>query len=346
LSKSSIEVFDPEDDQPKALAAPAPFNPAALLQQMATQGFTPEMAGAVEKLAQVAMQQEDRHAKAEFNRAFIKLKRDLKPIAVQNAIPLKGGGVKSKFASWTDIKDQIDPLLERHGFTDTYSQEPADSGKTKVICTLVHEGGHERSAEFTCREHASPNNTQAQNDGGTSTLAKRYALCLILGLTFDYSDARAEGDTITEREAADIERRVGNVCGGDTAQIARYLKMTGAPSWERVTRAKYEVVLSELEREEHDAAQYERPAPVAAAPAKEQNAPDFTSAGDWKDAMEIEMGRRWGCTPAEAATQFKKLIAASQVSSFLAVPEDRRLAAWQALTSGRLDRAYRPKGTA
>lgn len=336
---TQIEVHDPK--QPSLPTAPATaLSIPDMMQAVIAKDLTPESVGVMKELVALKRELDADEAKRAFNRAFIALKRDLKPIAALKAIPLKGGGVKSTFAPLADIKGEIDPLLDKHGFTDTYTQEPAEGGKTTVTCILIHEGGHERSAPFTCRLHQSPNNTDAQNDGGTSTLARRYALCLMLGLVFDYSqDARLEGDTITAEEAAALQERVGQLCCGDADQMARYLKLGGANAWTEIRRSKYEVVLAALEQA--DPAPSPAPAP-AAAPATPFPA-SYDDAGAWRSAMLEHMATRWGCPAKAAAGAFDAILKASGVSSYVAVEVPRRKTAWESLTAGKLDK-YAPAG--
>jgi len=212
---------------------------------------TTESVSAIERLADLHLKMSAKSAEVSFNKAYIALRRECKPIAATKIIPDREGNVRSRYATLEEIMKQVTPLLDKYGFCDMYSQCHGENGRTTVTATLIHNDGHERSAEFTCRAQESPGNTGAQNDSGTTKLAQRKALCLLLGIQFDYNaDARDLGDTITPEDAADLERRVKAACGNEPAKVARYLKLADAPSFKEIKSAKYAVVIEQLERDE------------------------------------------------------------------------------------------------
>lgn len=222
-----------------------------MMSAIVEKGITGDSVAVMKDLLAMKREADADNARAAFNQDFIALRKECRPIAATRVIPTKDGGVKGRFASLEDIVVEVTPLLEKYGFSDTYSQQIAEGGRTKVTVTLLHTSGHERSSEYTCREHASPLNSPAQNDGGTNKMARRHALCNMLGIVLDYSpDARLEGDTISEHEAAELERRVMSASNGDDAQAKRYLRLADALTFAEVRRAKYAVVCAQLDRDE------------------------------------------------------------------------------------------------
>lgn len=222
-----------------------------MMQAIIEKGITAESVQVMKDLLTMKREVDADTARAAFNQDFLELRKECRPIAATRTIPTNNGGVKGRFASLEDIVGEVSPLLEKYGFSDTYSQSSVEGGRTKVTVTLLHRSGHERSSEYTCREHSSPANTPAQNDGGTNKMARRHALCNMLGIVLDYnSDARLEGDTITTEEAEDLQHRVRAVCAGDESHVDRYLKLAGAKAFCEIRRAKYEVVIQQLERSE------------------------------------------------------------------------------------------------
>lgn len=233
-----------------ATTQPAEMSVPAMMQAIIEKGITAESVSVMKELLTLKREMDADSARAHFNQDFIELRKECRPIAATRTIPTKDGGVKGRFASLEDIVGEVSPLLEKYGFSDTYSQS-ADGVRTKVTVTLLHRSGHERSSEYTCREHSSPQNSPAQNDGGTNKMARRHALCNMLGIVLDYSpDARLEGDTITAGEATDIRLRVAALHGNDDA----WLRLADAKSWDEVRRAKYDVVIAAIEQEERKAA--------------------------------------------------------------------------------------------
>jgi len=240
-----------KDTQIEAAAKSGALDVPALMQAIVDKGITPDSVAVMKDLLNIQREIRQDEAKAAFNNDFLALRKECHPIAATKVIPTRDGGVKGKFASLEDIMGEVSPLLEKYGFSDTYSQDSVEGGRTRVTVTLLHTSGHERSSTYTCREHSSPNNTPAQNDGGTNKMARRHALCNMLGIVLNYdADARLEGDTITEAEAADLGHRVGTLTGGDAEAIGRWLSLAGASEWSGVRRAKYGVVVAELSKQE------------------------------------------------------------------------------------------------
>lgn len=221
----------------------------SMMEAIIAKGITAESVSVMKDLLAMKRDMDAESARAEFNRDFLELRKECKPIAATRTIPTKDGGVKGRFASLEDIAGEVGPLLEKYGFSDTYSQSFVEGGRTKVVVTLLHRSGHERSSEYTCREHQSPQNTPAQNDGGTNKMARRHALCNMLGIVMDYSnDARLEGDTISQAESATLEARVRVAFPGDESQVHRCLKLADSKTFSEIRRAKYDVVCQFVEQ--------------------------------------------------------------------------------------------------
>ena len=92
-----------------------------------------------------------------------------------------------------------------------------------------------------------PVELRAQDDGGTNTLAKRYAILNLFGIRIDYDgDARAGGDNVSEGEADALEKLVRSRVGNDQRRFARYLALAGCKTFREITRAKYAVVMAKL----------------------------------------------------------------------------------------------------
>ena len=227
------------------------MNPATMIQAIVDKGITAESVGVMKDLIAMQREMKAEAAKASFAKAFADVRRECGKILATKTIPTRDGGIKGRFAPVTEIQDQIEPLLERHGFFMTFDQERLEGGLTRVVCVVVHRDGHEMRSGFTCREHQSPQNSPAQNDGGTNTLAKRYAMCNMFGIRIDYeADAGAEGGTITPKQAEELRARAGRVYGGDEERMNRLLKFAGASTWEAITESKYAQAMKELDREE------------------------------------------------------------------------------------------------
>ena len=145
----------------------------------------------------------------QFNTAFVALQGDMPVIVAKTTIPNRG-----KYEKFEDLMTVVGPLLTKHGFTVSFSQDFKDN-RILEICTLSHCGGHSRANSFAVRAGRADTDTQA--DCKAATTAKRNALCNALNIVIrqdclnEENDAGIEGDPnafITPAQAEELERRV------------------------------------------------------------------------------------------------------------------------------------------
>jgi hypothetical protein len=216
MTNPTIDVSEPvnvkqalqrlDASAPMAVAAPSV---AGMLQAVIDKGVTAENVAAVEQIVKLYEHMQEKDAEKLFAQAFNALQSEMKGVRAMKAVPNKDGGVRYKYAPYEDIMDQVKPMLEKHGFTVTFSTEYVEDRLVKH-CTLQHLGGHSKTNKFAVRIGSGPPAaTASQADGAASTYAKRFALCDCLNITIETdSDARAEGATITDEEAMELQRRV------------------------------------------------------------------------------------------------------------------------------------------
>lgn len=155
------------------------------------------------------------------------------------------------FAPFEDIMAQLQPALEKHGFTVSFTTKfDGASGVVRLIktCILTHTGGHSRSTEFAVRVGGGPPGaSECQADGAASTYAKRFALCDALNIVIDKdTDARAEGHAITQEQADELERRVAET----NSDKAKFLQLAGAATFREIMNSKYDILDQCLRRKE------------------------------------------------------------------------------------------------
>src|SRR6185436_11718387 len=92
-------------NQSQALSRQAP-SPADMMQAMIEKGVTQENVAAFKELVVLSEHMEDRNAKREFASAFHAMQKDIPTIKAMRAVPDKQGGVKYKYAPYSDIMDQ------------------------------------------------------------------------------------------------------------------------------------------------------------------------------------------------------------------------------------------------
>jgi hypothetical protein len=186
-------------------------------------------------------------SKSEFNRAFVALQKDLPAIQATKPVPNNDGTVRYKFAPFEELMKVIQPYLTRHGFSVTFNSR-SDEGRLCEICTLIHEGGHERSNEFSVRiGKGPPGSSETQADGAAMTYAKRGALCNCLNIVIEKDDdARNIGTRITPEQAKSLRERVQATASDEKA----FLKYAGAATFEDIETGMFATLDSNLRRKE------------------------------------------------------------------------------------------------
>jgi hypothetical protein len=186
-------------------------------------------------------------AERKFAAAFVALQADMPKVKATQAIPNNDGSVRSRFAPYEEIMEQVAPYLKKHGFTVSYSTDYKEGRLIKTI-TLTHVGGHSRSNQFAVRIGSGPPKaSEAQADGAASTYCKRFALCDALNIVIDVdTDARIEGGTITPQQADELERRVAET----NSNKAAFLKLAGAATYAEIPAAKYDLLDEMLAKKE------------------------------------------------------------------------------------------------
>lgn len=214
-----------------------------MLQSLVTRGVTTDNAAAMEKLVALYERMEDRKAERAFTSAFVALQADMPAITATTVIPNRG-----KYERFEDVMRVVGPLLQKHGFTVSFSM---DFNENRVLetCHLKHVGGHSQSNSFAVRTgRKADSDTQA--DCMAATTAKRNALLNALNivirqdcLTSD-NDPHIEGGFITPEQAAELEHRIAMT----NSDRAKFLKLAGAASFKEIAIGKYQV-LDELLRQ-------------------------------------------------------------------------------------------------
>ena len=238
--------------EPQTLAIqsqqPAP-NVADMLQAVIKGGVSNENVAALEKLVGLYERMQDRDAEKAFASAFVALQSEMKGITANKPVPGNDGSVRYKFAPYEEIMAKVSPLLQKHGFTVTFSTDFKE-GRLLKICTLQHIGGHSRSNQFAVRIGSGPPKaSESQADGAASTYAKRFALCDALNIVIDKDvDAAAEGDTqaVTPEQSDELERRVKET----NSNIPAFLKFAGAHSFAEIKANRYDDLDSMLRKKE------------------------------------------------------------------------------------------------
>lgn len=188
-------------------------------------------------------------AERKFNAAFVALQADLPTIVATSVITNRG-----KYERFEDIMRVVGPLLTKHGFTVSFSQ---DFKENRIVetCTLSHAAGHSRANSFAVRA-GGRSDSETQADCKASTTAKRNALCNALNIVIrqdvflnEDADATIEGDPnafLSDEQAFEVERRVKET----NSNVPAFLKFCGAKSFAEIPANKYREIDDLLRRKE------------------------------------------------------------------------------------------------
>ena len=228
----------------EARAAPLPAAPQS--ESAAIISMIERMAGdasidiaRLEKILELRERVETRNAQIAFAAAVANAKAEIKPV-VRNAT----GHNSKKYADFSAIAREVDPVLSRHGLSYRFRSKQAD--KITVTCILSQCDGHSEESELSASADVTGNKNAIQAIGSTLTYLQRYSLVLSLGLASSEDDdgsATGSGETITDEQAnalSDLMESVG-------ANPALFLKYYGIESVNDLPAAKLESAIAKLE---------------------------------------------------------------------------------------------------
>jgi hypothetical protein len=230
--------------EPDSLPSP---NVADMLQAVIKGGVTAESVGALEKLAMLYERMQDKEAEKQFAAAFVALQAEMPIIVAESVIPNRG-----KYAKFEHVMNQIKPLLQKHGFSLSFSNQCVEN-RVIETCHLKHIGGHSQSNSFAVRVGKADSETQA--DCKAATTAKRNALLNALNIVISQDilneehDASIEGDPyefVTKEQAGELERRVAETNSDKTA----FLKFANSEKFATIQSNRYHDLDAMLTRKE------------------------------------------------------------------------------------------------
>jgi hypothetical protein len=220
-----------------------------ILRSAVEKGVTTENVAVIERLTDLYERLQAKDAEKRFAAAFVLLQSDMPNIQATKSVPDKYGNLKYRFAPYEEIMAQVKPLLQRHGFTVTFSTD-FDDKRVIQSCTLQHIDGHSRTNKFAARiGNGPPGSSEAQGDGAASTYAKRFALCNALNIITGEADtdgrredARAEGGAISEDKVAYLKEQVRETHSDE----AKFLQFAGVKTYGEITEAIYPILVKSL----------------------------------------------------------------------------------------------------
>ena len=166
----------------------------------------PEGVEALEKLVDMQMRILDRQAESSLTVALAEFKNGCPPIRKTKKIDYatkSGRKVKFEYAPLEEIQRTVDPVLHRFGLSYTFDTKATEKSVQTTV-RLQHVDGAFRESSVTLPV-SGPQDSPAQQYGGTITYGKRYALGDVLGITIeDDVDGAQPGTPITDEQAATL----------------------------------------------------------------------------------------------------------------------------------------------
>lgn len=221
----------------------------AMLNTIVEKGVTAENVAAMKELVGLYERMEDRGANQEYTRAMTALQSELPKVIAKSVVKNKDGTERFRFADYQTIMDAIEPSLQKHGFSVSFTIR-YDGPRLIAVCRMMHAAGHEKTNEFGVRIGSGPPGcSEAQTDGAARSYARRGALCDALNIVVDHDDdARAYGAKITPEQAAELEKRA-KACGADEGRL---LTFAAADSYAEIRSTKFAAVDEILRKKERD----------------------------------------------------------------------------------------------
>lgn len=151
-----------------------------------------------------------RNAKAAYLEALSEMQPKLPVIGRSKAIKVKDE-VRSRYAPWEDIVEQIKPHLDAHGFSLSFRVSQGE-GRITITGILGHRAGHseETSMSLPIDDSGSKNNVQGW--GSSLSYGKRYVGSALLNLVTrnedDDGNAAGKGATVSDEQAKAIETAI------------------------------------------------------------------------------------------------------------------------------------------
>lgn len=230
-----------------ALALASEPSAGQLLQALIDRGNPEANIGVLERLVALKERSDAKQAEREFAVAFHALQQETLSVQARDEVPDKHGGVRYVFASYECIMRQVGPLLLKHGFSVSYDSEFKEN-RMVMRCTLTHVSGHSRVTSQFMRVGAVYGANDAQNDGATATMARRYALCSALNIVIsrdtDGADATNEGQAIS----FDMAQTLAEMVKETNSNEAAFLKYAGAAKYEEIGQNRYQELFRSLQQ--------------------------------------------------------------------------------------------------
>jgi len=212
------------------------ITPAEMLNAAIKQGIDPE---GIRILAETYERLQEKQNEREFTAALLAFRAHCPPI------PKTDNGVHNqKFAPFHRIAAIVDPVLLKHGLVYMFNAALISNTHMEITCLLSHVQGYSRTTTFSAPIEPAPRMTLTHAAASASSLAKRYALLLALGLSTGEvdDDGRALLTTISEEQ----QQVLAGLLEETQSNNAAFWKFAGVDVLEEIPVREYSRIESAL----------------------------------------------------------------------------------------------------
>jgi hypothetical protein len=222
-------------------------SPITILEAAVRGGITAENVAVVKELAQLCREQRADEAKAEFAKAFFRMRRNMPVIYADREAKDRSGNTVYTYCSEEEISRALEPHWMAHGFAPLFGQK-SEGGMITVEVTLMHEAGHSETRSFSVRS-GTPNAMKdgAMCDAGGATTAWRHLMTKWFGLKSRISPVQ-DATVIGEKIAPDKVQYLRELVRETKANEAKFLEFARVARYEDIGEADYARVVAALEK--------------------------------------------------------------------------------------------------
>lgn len=195
----------------------------------------PEGVVVVRELRAMQVEMEDREAERLFHAAFKEMQSEL-PVIKKNGKDANG----KSYATYEDAVCNIRPILTKHGFSTTVTEDSISEHGILFVFWLKHDKGHKEATHRTfpldkaaLNSKGNPIRPAIQDAGSTTKYAERYLLFQALGIIAEGEDT--DGNSVKRIDEEQI-KTLRELCVKSNTTEAGFLEMmvTGVNSMDAI----------------------------------------------------------------------------------------------------------------
>ncbi len=186
----------------------------------------------------------NRESEMAFNAAMSELQADMPTITKGGKIEVNGQ-VRSKYARFEDIANEVRPLLAKHGFSISFRSDFPE-GQLEVTGIIAHKGGHREETTMRLPFDSSGSKNSVQAIGSSVSYGKRYVMCMLLNIATSEDDdgigaAVSPEQTLNDllaNASKDLRKRFFEKSSVDSVEKIDKKRQAGAINWLRTELKK------------------------------------------------------------------------------------------------------------